>query len=80
MARGGMVQLAHTDNSLGNGSFSQVGEADPPMDGATSFLKMDGAVVRYQAFEVAPLTVADDSSLPSSTGIDLKSSQNNRRT
>jgi hypothetical protein len=52
--REGMIELAHSDVSQVAGAEDQV-DGGEPADADASVLKMDGSVVRYQAFEIAPV-------------------------
>lgn len=60
-ARDGMVQLVHCGNSHADGLPAQAADADPQAGCVPSYLKMDGTVVRYQAFEVAPVPAPGNS-------------------
>ena len=62
--RAGMIELAH-DGSLRAGvSSGQDAEVEMPALTDASFLKMDGPVARYQAFEMAPPVDAADDEAP----------------
>ncbi len=65
--RQGMVELAHV-GAVGKRPGDQSGEADLPVDCEPSFLKMEGAIVRCQAFETAPVRTADPCEHRSSVG------------
>jgi len=59
--REGMVELAHHDSSIGEEPLGQRGDPTVDTDRQRAFLKVDGSVARYQAFELAPTHKTKDS-------------------
>jgi len=56
-----MVELAHHDSSIGEEPLGQRGDPTVDTDRQRAFLKVDGSVARYQAFELAPTHKTKDS-------------------
>ena len=60
VARAGMVELAHEGASLPHGLPDQLAVSESPGDCQSSFLKVEGAVARYQAFDIGLPMVGEE--------------------